>query len=179
MRLDSERLILREFVDEDWRATQEYESDPEALRYQEMAPMSPEESREYIRRARADAWEVPRRTWDLAVVLQKERRLIGRAGLHATNLVSREATVWFIVVRELWGSGYATEAVMELLRFGFEDLKLHRIVADCDPRNLGSVRVLEKAGMRREAHFVESTFLKGEWCDSLVYAILDREWRAR
>jgi RimJ/RimL family protein N-acetyltransferase len=50
--------------------------------------------------------------------------------------------------------------------------------ADCDPRNPASARVMEKLGMRQEAHFRENSFYKGEWCDSLIYAMLDREWRA-
>jgi RimJ/RimL family protein N-acetyltransferase len=51
--------------------------------------------------------------------------------------------------------------------------------ADCDPRNPASVRVMEKLGMRQEAYFRENAFIKGEWCDSLIYALLDREWRAQ
>ena len=53
---------------------------------------------------------------------------------------------------------------------------MHRIWAESDPRNPGSWRVLEKIGMRREGHFIENVWLKGEWCDSLMYAVLDREW---
>ena len=60
-----------------------------------------------------------------------------------------------------------------MLRLGFEGLGLHRIVAECDPRNEASIRVMEKLGMRREAHHVEAMFLKGEWVGSMVYAMLE------
>ena len=62
---------------------------------------------------------------------------------------------------------------------GFQTLGLHRIVARCDARNDASARVMERLGMRREAHLVENEMVKGEWTDELVYALLDREWRAR
>jgi len=70
-----------------------------------------------------------------------------------------------------------TEAVRALVGYGFGELKLHRIAADCDPRNIGSWRVMEKIGMRREGHLLENLLLAGEWVDSYVYAILAREWR--
>jgi len=58
-------------------------------------------------------------------------------------------------------------------------LKLHRISASCDPKNVASFRVMEKCGMRREAYFVEDKFVKGKWRDTLYYSILAREWRDR
>jgi RimJ/RimL family protein N-acetyltransferase len=67
----------------------------------------------------------------------------------------------------------------ELLRIGFEEAGLHRITANADARNAASVRVMEKIGMRREAHFVQGSFEKGEWVDEVEYAILAAEWRAR
>ena len=76
------------------------------------------------------------------------------------------------------GRGYATEASRALLQVGFEELGLHRIIGRLDVRNAASARVLERLGMRREAHFVQNEWLKGEWTDELVYAMLDREWRA-
>ena len=66
-----------------------------------------------------------------------------------------------------------------MLSLGFEELGLHRIVGECDARNSASARVLERLGMRREAHLVENEFVKGEWASALIYATLDREWRAR
>ena len=76
-----------------------------------------------------------------------------------------------------WGRGYTTEAARAMIDFGFRELGLHRIWADCDPRNVASWRVLEKLGLRREAHLRQNARIKGEWVDSLLYAILDREWR--
>ncbi len=90
-----------------------------------------------------------------------------------------QAEVGYVLTPAHYGHGYATEAVGVLLRLGFEDLGLHRIAARCDARNTASARVMERAGLRREAHLVQSEFVKGGWTDELIYAILRREWQAR
>ena len=75
------------------------------------------------------------------------------------------------------GRGLATEGAREMLRAGFSELGLHRIVADCDTRNAASLRVMARLGMRREAELVENELLKGEWTSEIVCAILESEWR--
>src|SRR3712207_3871409 len=66
-----------------------------------------------------------------------------------------------------------------MLDLGFRELGLHRIWADCDPANTASWRVLEKNGLRREGHLRENASIKGQWVDSLIYAVLSGEWMAR
>lgn len=78
---------------------------------------------------------------------------------------------------EFGGRGYATEAAAVMLRLGFGDLGLHRITGRLDARNTASARVLERLGMRREAHFVQNEIVKGEWTGELVYAMTEDEWR--
>ena len=74
--------------------------------------------------------------------------------------------------------GYATETARLLLELGFGEFGLHGVIGRLEPRNAASARVLERVGMRREAHFRENEFVKGEWQSELVYAILGHEWRA-
>ena len=73
--------------------------------------------------------------------------------------------------------GYASEAAKEIIRFGFEDLNLHRIFATCDPNNIGSAKVLEKIGMKREGRLRQHKWRKGEWRDSFLYSILEQEYK--
>jgi len=176
--LATPRLLLREFEEDDWRATHPYESDPEVVRYASHDVRTPEESRDYVLGVMALARETPRRVYDFAVVPRGGHQLIGRCGMRITDPESREAMLWYVLDRSQWGRGYITEAARAVMDFGFGTLGLHRLWAECDPRNPPSFRVMEKLGMRREAHFRENVFLKGEWCDSLIYALLDREWRA-
>jgi RimJ/RimL family protein N-acetyltransferase len=90
----------------------------------------------------------------------------------------RMGEVGYILHPAFTGRGYATEAARALLRLGFEEFGLHRIIGRIDARNTASARVLERLGMRREAHLVENEWLKGEWTDEVVYAMLEREWEA-
>ncbi len=85
--------------------------------------------------------------------------------------------IGFIVSPAYQGHGLAMEAAE--VGLGFDGLRLHRMFGRCDGRNLSSARLMERLGMRREAHLVENEYVKGEWTDELIYAMLDREWQAR
>ncbi|MBW3634627.1 MAG: GNAT family N-acetyltransferase [Chloroflexi bacterium] len=176
MRLITERLLLRDFELDDWPALHDVESRPEVARYQSFEPRTVAESRAYVAGACEEAKQETRETYDLAVTLVSEDRLIGRCGMGLTDPDLGEGMLWFTMHPSYWGRGYATEAARGLVDFGFRELRLHRIWADCDPANVASSRVLEKLGMRREGHLRENAWIKGAWADSLIYAILDREW---
>jgi RimJ/RimL family protein N-acetyltransferase len=90
----------------------------------------------------------------------------------------RQAEIGFTVAAEQQGHGYATEAVRRLLHYLLIERDKHRVSATCDDRNSRSAAVLERVGMRREGHLLESTWSKGEWTNDLLYAVLHREWPA-
>ncbi len=105
--------------------------------------------------------------------------VIGDFSLWRTSAEHNQAEIGFVLHPDHHGNGYALEAMTEILRLAFGDGGFHRVVGRCDARNAPSAHLMERLGMRREAHFVENEYGKGEWTDELVYAILDREWRAR
>jgi len=140
-------------------------------------PNTEEDTRNFVQRAIAHQQECPRRHYELAVVLKKENLLIGGCGIRVSNPDLGEGNIGYCLNKNFWGRGYATEAAGALLTFGFKTLNLHRIYATCDPENVASVRVLEKIGMYLEGHLRETLRIRGEWQDSLIYAILDHEWR--
>lgn len=176
MELNTSRLRLREFEEDDGPAVHAYGSDREVVRYMLFGPSTEEQSREFIRQAREQALEVPRRFYELAVVLKTEDRLIGGCTL-ALHADPRQASFSYLLHRQYWGHGYASEAMQALFTYGFRELGLHRISDTVDPANRASVRVLEKLGLRCEGHQRESQWIKGQWRDCLVYAVLDHEWR--
>ena len=98
--------------------------------------------------------------------------------LHFLSAEHELGEIGFIVHPDHQGHGYATESMRPLMRIAFEDVGLHRVIGRVEARNIASARVLEKLGLRREAHLVENEYVKGEWQSELVYAMLDREWRA-
>lgn len=99
-------------------------------------------------------------------------------GLIAIKLGSkkyRKAEVWYKLLPEFWGKGYATESLKRILEFGFHQLHLHRIEAGCAVDNIGSIRVLEKVGMLREGRKRKVLPLASGWSDNFEYAILETD----
>ncbi len=174
--LEAERLLLREFQEEDWRAVHEYGSDPEVVRLMPWGPNTEEESRNFIARQMALQGEEPRNHYGFAVVLEPQNPLIGSIALNVSSRENREGWIGYCFIRRFWGHGYATEAARAIVAFGFEQLELHRIFATCDPENVASGRVLKKIGMRREGRLREHKWQRGDWRDSYLYAILEYEW---
>ena len=105
--------------------------------------------------------------------------MIGDLVLMWRSAEHRMGEIGYILHPDHQGQGFAAEAGEALLRLGFDGLGLHRVIGRCDARNRASARVLERLGMRREAHFVRNEIVKGEWTDELVYAMLEDEWRDR
>jgi RimJ/RimL family protein N-acetyltransferase len=172
----TKRLVLRDFEKEDWKSVHDYASDPEVVRYVDFGPNSEEESRVFIQKAFEQQSEKPRRNFTLAIVAKAQNVFIGGCGIYVSNPDNREGYIGYVLNRNFWGQGYATEAAQGLLEFGFNKLKLHRIFAYCYPENTASAHVLEKIGMRWEGHLRENGWVKGRWRDSLLYAILEHEW---
>ena len=177
--LRSTRLLLREMQEHDLPEITAMLAEPEQVRYIEF------EANESSARCLLDwslrtAQEHPRSAYSLALTFPPENKLIGTCSLVIRDMELREGDLGFILDRRYQGNGLAAEAVgQSLLRFGFEQLGLHRICAVCNPDNKASIRTIEKTGLRREAHFREAHWEKGRWNDRLVYATLDHEWKAR
>jgi RimJ/RimL family protein N-acetyltransferase len=172
--LRTERLVLRELDESDAQRMSEIEALPEVSRYSTGNRGNLSEAAEYIRGILVESAEIPRRTFDFAITL--EGHYIGRIGMKRSDAELRAAEIWYVVDPPYQGKGYATEAARALIGFAFEQLGLHRVWADADPRNPPSLRVMERIGLRREAHHLENVCIRGEWCDSIIYAMLRREW---
>jgi RimJ/RimL family protein N-acetyltransferase len=115
----------------------------------------------------------------LAAVLRETGTVVGEVSLHWLSRRHRQGEIGFVFHPRYQGRGLATEAAGVMLGLGFDGLGLHRLVGRCDALNLASARLMERLGMRREAHFVHNEIFKGSWGDELVYAMLEDEWRAR
>ncbi|MFB8277759.1 GNAT family N-acetyltransferase [Nocardia colli] len=176
----TERLILRTATPADLDEMHAYKSRPEVCRYLPYEPMSRDQVAERLAGpwARTELTEVDQGL-NLSVEDKATGRLLGDVVLFWRDAESRSGEIGYVFSPAVAGHGYATEAARALLRLGFEQLSLHRITARIDGRNVASARVLGRLGMRREAVHLEDLWFKNEWSDTIVYAMLEHEWRSR
>lgn len=177
--IQTARLTLRPLTADDLDDVHAYSSRPDVTRYLYWDARDLDETREALERySRHTALDGEGDGLVLGVVPRDVGRVVGQVNLQWTSEEDRQGEIGFVLNPDHHGRGYATEATHVMLRIGFEDLGLHRIVGRCDGRNLASARVMERLGMRLEAHFIENEIVKGEWTDELDFAMLEQEWWA-
>jgi RimJ/RimL family protein N-acetyltransferase len=179
--IETERLLLRPYTPDDFDSFYDMQSRADVVRYLYWGVRTPDEIREVLETkvSQRTAIEHEGDGLQLTLELRESRLIVGDVVLVWVSEEHQQGEIGYVVHPDHQGHGYATEAGQVMLRLGFERLGLHRIVARCDARNKGSWGVMERLGMRREAHLRENEFVKGEWTDELVYAMLASEWRAR
>ena len=176
MILHTERLILREFVADDWKAVHAYQSLPEYLRYYDREESDEHDARAFVYLFIRWQAEKPRIRTQLAITLEETGELIGNVGIRRAEPDDPVADMGYELSPRHWGHGYATEAGRAMLAWAFDDLGLARVHAHCVADNRGSVRVLERLGMRHEGTLREHRFYKGRRWDVLLFGMLREEW---
>ncbi len=161
MELRTERLMLREFRLDDEVAVHRYGSDEEVTRYLTWGPNSPADTTAYLKKVVREADRESRTSFTLAVATLDDE-LIGVANLTTTDTQST-GELGYVLSRESWGHGYATEVARRLIVFGFNELGLRRITATCHPHNFASARVLEKAGLHFEGTLRDHLRVREGW----------------
>lgn len=175
--LNTERLTLRWMAPRDVTAHYAVYSDAEVARYWSRGPWS-EIAEAEAALAAIIAGYADGSALRLGIELRATGQLIGNVSLHHFEEASRRCELGYALARDYWGGGYVTEALRALIGHGFEQLNLNRIEADIDPRNLGSARVLEKLGFRKEGYMPERWIVQGEPADTVWYGLLRRDWKA-
>ncbi len=175
--IGTRRLLLRPFTPEDFDALFAMQSRPEVARHLYWEARTEPAVRTALEKKLASVGiHAEGDVVALAAVLADTREMVGDLILQLISAEHQTGEIGFIVHPDHQGRGYATEAAREVLRIGFEGVRLHRVIGRVEARNTASARVLEKLGMRREGYLVENEWVKGEWQSELVYAMLDREW---
>lgn len=178
--LKTERLALRPFTRGDVDAVFSYRRREDVARYLFDVPLSREECALAVQQRTGQvALEAEGDKIILGVELQQSGALIGEVSLIWRSVDARQGELGWIFDPEYHGQGYATEAANAMLDLGFGPGDMHRISARCDVRNLASWRLMDRLGMRREAHFREHGIFKSAWDEEFIYAILWQEWRAK
>ncbi|MBN1597889.1 MAG: GNAT family N-acetyltransferase [Bacteroidales bacterium] len=177
MKIISDRLILKEITWEDLGFIHELHSIPEIDEYNTLGiPKNVDETKEVIRPDIEDQKSDKRKKYCWIVSTIKTNENIGLAGMSLSADRFNYGELYYKIIPEQWGNGYATEVTKALIKFGFKTLKLHRIIAGVQTENTRSRRVLEKAGMTREGRHKKILPIRGEWKDNYHYAIVEDEY---
>jgi len=184
MELQTERLRLREFVPEDWRAVLAYMLKPGYDDFYEAQTRDEAYARDFVGWFVGWQQATPRRRYQMAVTLRSTGQLIGNCGLRIAAIEEhidsvtpvREAVLGYDLDPSHWGRGYATEAANAMLRFGFEALDLHRVWSYHVAENERSAAVLRRLGFTQEGRLRENDWQRGAWHDTVVHGLLRSEW---
>lgn len=176
MIIETERLVLREFVAEDWQSVLAYQRDRRYLQFYPDADRTEVETQDFIQMFLLQQAEQPRRKFQLAITIQGDDTVVGTCGIRRKPDNDWEADIGFELAPEHWGHGFATEAAQEIVNYGFSTLKVHRISSWCIADNIASARVLEKVGLHPEGRLREHQYFKNRWWDTLLFGKLRADW---
>lgn len=178
--LETERLLLRRFCDEDLEAFFAYRNDFPVAQYQGWEfPYPREQAVAFIEEMKAKEPVAPGQWFQAAIELKASHEVIGDVAFQIMQDDPRQAYIGYTLARAHWWKGYGAESVRRLVDYLFGELKLHRVVARCDVENVSSYHLLERMKFRREAHFVDAVWFKGKYVSEYWYAMLRREWEQR
>lgn len=113
----------------------------------------------------------------LAMVRKGDAALIGQVSLKWSDATAGQGEIRFVIDPAFSGQGYLTEALTAMFDLAFGHFRVHRLMVRCDGRSHHSIKLMQKLGMRLEAHYREHALFQGEWDEELHFALLDREWR--
>ena len=177
--IETDRLLLRRFREDDLEALHSYMSIPEVCRWVPFEPATLEDTRVRIERKLEPWWTEEKRVVNLAAERKDDGRLIGDVIVMSfSDPVHRNSEFGYVFHPDVAGHGYATEAAKASLDWAFATLDLRRVTARVDTENVASWRLLERLGFRREAHLIQNEWFKGRWGDEYDYAVLATEWAA-
>ncbi len=179
--IETRRLLLRLYEDKDMEDIFEYSGSSDFWLMRTL-PWQP--TREGVKKfwepsQYLDLTNIPDRV-DLVVEWKEKNKVIGNIGISISKIIdNKQGTIGWLLGNKFQGQGFASEAARALLTFGFDTLGLHRISAGTSRDNIRSWLLMERIGMRREAHFKQSEFVNGEWQDEFIYGILAEEWHSK
>lgn len=170
--LETERLLLRRVTTDDVNEVFELRSNPETMKFiPRPLVKNNEEALEHIAMIEEKIETNIGINW--GITLKGNPKLLGIIGYYRMQPENYRSEIGYILLPEFHGKGIITEAVNTLIKYGFNDLKLHSIEAVIDPENYASEKVLQKCGFVKEAHLKECGFYDGKFIDSVIYSLLN------
>jgi [ribosomal protein S5]-alanine N-acetyltransferase len=177
MQLKTNRLIIRTILAIDTDFIHELHSLKAVDEFNTLGiPNSIEITREFVIDKLNKQIAMPRVDYTFIIEDKSSTNKIGLIGLNIGKLKYQKAEIWFKLHEKYFNNGFCTEAALQVLNFGFNHLKLHRIEAGCAIGNFASKKVIQKIGMREEGMYRKMLPIRGEWVDGLFFSILKEEF---
>ena len=173
---ETERLRARPMVLDDLEPFVAYRADPEVARFQSWSDFSLADGRALLAALEGSTLGTPGEWYQIALEDRAYGGLVGDLAAKVSGIERREMELGFTLAPARQGKGYGTEALRALLDVAFGTLGMHRVIAVTDALNAPAAALLERVGMRREAHFRENIFFKGTWGSEFLFAVLEHEW---
>ena len=168
--------MIRNLRDSDLESFRLYRSDPEITKYQEFDVMSKDAAENFIQEQKNKTFGVPGEWVQYAIELFSKGQLIGDCAIKLQKSDPGIAEIGITISGTEQKKGYARETMMGLLHFLFKENNIRRVIETVDVKNTASIALLESLSFRKEGHFIDNIFLKGEWCSEFQYAMLKSEW---
>lgn len=173
--VETERLIIRKYREEDAPDVFEYAQNSEVTKYLSWYPHTSEyESLEHIQKM-ISGYENGEPS-GYGIELKWEKKIIGSIGISTLSYDHKKAEIGFVISSKYWGMGFAAEAIVKFIDIGFSKLNLNRIEAHCDVENINSTKVLLKSGMKYEGTIREGIFMKEKFITMNLYSVLSKDW---
>ena len=177
--MHTERLRLREIETTDADAMYVWHVDPRYLEHYPVERMSIQDTRDLVERFIGWQRELPRWRWQLALELRESGVLIGSCGVRRTTVDATTADVGYELNPEVWGRGYATEALRAMVEFAFADLGLSELNARSVDTNARSIRLLESLGFSHALSLSPGRGRDGRfWPERSEYQLPRDRWRS-
>lgn len=176
--IETDHLFLRPFERSDVEAVSRYHTLPAVQRYVESPTRYPDDVSAAVAVMRKQVeLHRPGDTLSLAMARKGDKRVVGHVALKWSDATAGQGELKFCIDPAESGKGYLSEALTALIDLGFDHFHIHRLMVRCDGRSHHSIKLMQKLGLRLEAHYREHALFQGEWDEELHFAILDREWR--
>ena len=177
--IQTARLSFRDFTVDDYDAVHLYASDPEVTRYTAFGPNTPEQTKGFLQFVSGESSQDDRANYSFALIHKETGKLIGSCGLMRSDQNGPQYSFGYVLRKDRWGQGLASEATAALVKFGFGELRAHRLWAHVFLGNTASEKLLQKLGFRYEGCTLKSFFVRNTWHDLQTFAMLRREWEKR
>lgn len=170
--LETERLFFRQFTSDDAEVFLDLNSNEKVIQYFDRPKMpNMEEAIKTLNKISASFENNEGVTW--AIELKEAKKIIGHITYWRIIKEHYRAEMGYSLFPEYWRKGFMSEAIRKVIDFGFFKLKFHSIEANVDPRNIASMKLLERTGFMREGYLKENFYFNGKFFDTALYSLLN------